>query len=75
MIAIVKLVDMPQRTKVIIVHTNPIVIIGFLPYLSAALPQGTAVTLWAREKQALVSPAHLAMLFCLIPNDLIIEGR
>lgn len=70
-----KLVDMPQMTKHIIVDIRPTMRVGFLPYRSAALPQGTAVALWEREKTAEVRPAHLATSFCFTPKLLIISGR
>lgn len=74
-IAIVRLVDIPQTTNVTMVLSNPRMIMGFLPYRSAARPQGTAVMLWASEKTALVRPAQRAILFCSTPKSLIISGR
>jgi hypothetical protein len=45
MIAMVRLVDIPQMQKHTIVLRRPINIMGFRPNLSDALPQGTAVKL------------------------------
>lgn len=50
--AMTKLVDMPQMMKQIMVLSRPSSTIGFLPNVSEAFPQGTAVRLWKTEKVA-----------------------
>lgn len=74
-IAIGKLVDMPQTMKPIIVKKSPARMTGFLPSRSEALPQATAVKLCARENTELVIPAHFAISFLSTPKLDIISGR
>ena len=74
-IAIGKLVDMPQIMKHIIVLIKPKHIVGFRPMVSEAFPHGTAVTLCDNEKTAPVKPAHLATLSFGMPKLSIISGR
>ncbi len=73
--AIGRLVDTPQKTKHIMVHTRPMRIVGLRPMLSDAQPQGTAVTLWHIEKTAPVMPAHWATSSFSTPKPWIISGR
>lgn len=73
--AMVKLVDMPQATKQHMVAKRPVKMTGFLPSRSEALPQATAVALWDIEKTAPVMPAHFATSFFSTPKLLIISGR
>lgn len=75
MMAISKLVDIPQIRKHIMVENRPTTIVHFLPNRSEARPQGTAVKLCENEKAADVIPAHLAMSFSATPKLLIIAGR
>lgn len=70
-----KLVDIPQTRKQIIVLSNPIRMMGFLPNLSDARPHATAVQLWLIENMAPVRPAHLATSFFSTPKLAIISGR
>jgi hypothetical protein len=49
-------------------------IAGFLPILSDARPQGTAVKHCESEKVAAVMPAHLATSFFSTPKFSIISG-
>lgn len=70
-----RLVDMPHIMKQIIVQSKPLIRMGFRPYLSAALPQPTAVMDWAKEKTEDVSPAHFATLFWGTPKLLTMAGR
>lgn len=100
-IAIAKLVDIPQIKKQVMVLTaaschwlaphsirtaeeqkekeehlqRPSIIVGFLPMRSEAIPQGTAVRLWAMLKTAPVRPAHRATLLLFTPKLKIISGR
>jgi hypothetical protein len=74
MIAIGRLLDMPHKRLAIIVQVNPARIVGFLPNLSEARPQSTAVKHWDREKTPDVMPAHHAMFFFLTPKLSIISG-
>ena len=74
-IAIVKLVDIPQKKKHVMLLRRPRSMTGFRPNLSDALPQGTAVTLWATEKTEPVKPAHFATSCLGTPKLLIISGR
>lgn len=73
--AMARLVDMPQTTKPTMVLQRPQMRMGLRPKRSAALPQGTAEAAWAREKVAAVRPAHLATWFCSTPKSAIISGR
>ena len=73
--AIVKLVDMPQMTKQVIVLRRPKRIMGFRPTMSDALPHAMAVRLWDSEKTAAVMPAHLATSSLGMPKLRIISGR
>jgi hypothetical protein len=73
--AMARLVEQPQTRKQVMVQSSPIMMTGFLPTLSEARPQGTAVKLWASEKTALVAPAHFATSFFSTPKLAIISGR
>lgn len=75
MMAIFRLVETPQAKKKHMVQNRPVMMIGFLPNLSEARPQGTAVKLCAKEKTALVAPAHLATSFSSTPKLAIISGK
>lgn len=70
-----RLVDMPQARKQIMVLMRPIKMMGLRPILSEALPHGTAVMLCETEKMAPVRPAHFATSFLSTPKLLIISGR
>ena len=70
-----KLVDEPQKMKQTMVHSRPMMMVGFRPIVSDVQPQGTAVMLWATEKTALVMPAHLATSSLGTPKLWIISGR
>ena len=70
-----KLVDMPQKKKQIMVLARPVRMTGLRPNLSDALPQATAVRLWETEKMAPVRPAHLATSSFSTPKLAIISGR
>jgi hypothetical protein len=70
-----RLVDRPQTRNRIMVVKRPHMIVIFRPNVSDALPQATAVQLWATEKAADVRPAHFATSFCLMPKLRIISGR
>lgn len=74
-IAIGKLVETPQTKNRIMVVKSPVMIVGFRPKVSAAVPQETAVVLCATEKAADVRPAHFATSFCSTPKLRIISGR
>ncbi len=74
-IAMGRLVDMPQAMKHTIVHMSPRSMVGFRPMRSDAHPQATAVVLWDIEKTAAVSPAHLATSSLATPKLFIISGR
>lgn len=73
--AIVKLVDMPQSKKQIIVLAKPMRMMGFRPNRSDARPHATAVVLCAMEKMAPVNPAHRATSSFSTPKLAIISGR
>lgn len=73
--AIVKLVDIPQTRKQIIVLNRPINITGLRPHLSEALPHGTAAMLCVTENTAPVRPAHFAISFFSTPKLWIISGK
>ncbi len=73
--AIGRLVETPHIRKHTMVQSNPVMIVGFRPNRSEALPQKTAVRLCAREKTALVAPAHFAISFFSMPKLEIISGR
>lgn len=75
MMAMGRLVDMPQMRKQIMVLARPQRIIGLRPNLSDALPHATAVKLCETEKMAPVKPAHLATSFFSTPKLAIISGR
>ncbi|KAK1238315.1 hypothetical protein MKX07_006461 [Trichoderma sp. CBMAI-0711] len=70
-----RLVDMPHTMKQIMVLRSPRMSTGFLPKVSDALPQGTAVMLWQTEKTEDVTPAHFATSSRLTPKPRIISGR
>lgn len=70
-----KLVETPQTKNRIMVVKRPMMMVGFLPKASEALPQGTAVLLCATEKAAEVTPAHFATAFCSTPKLRIISGK
>ena len=74
-IAMARLVDMPQIMKQIMVLVRPINITGLRPILSDNLPQGTAVKLWESENMDPVMPAHFATWFFSTPKLWIISGR
>ena len=73
--AMERLVDMPQARKHTMVLSKPTKMMGFRPILSEALPHGTAVILCETENMAPVKPAHFATSFSSTPKLLIISGR
>lgn len=74
MIAIGNVVDIPQISVQTMVQVKPIRMVGFLPNLSDALPQSTAVKHCDREKTADVRPAHFGTFFLSMPKLSIISG-
>ena len=73
-IAIGRLVEIPQSKLASIVHVKPIRMAGLRPNLSEALPHMTAVRHCEREKTPDVTPAHFAMFFFSMPKLSIISG-
>ena len=73
-IAIGRLVDMPQSKPDSMVQINPARIAGLRPNLSEARPQSTAVRHCESEKTPEVIPAHFAMFFLSMPKLSIISG-
>lgn len=69
-----RFVDKPHIKLNNNVHMSPINMAGFLPNLSEALPQSTAVRHCEREKTADVMPAHLATSLFFTPKLSIISG-
>jgi len=74
MIAIGRVVDMPQNIEVIMVAVRPSKMVGFRPILSDVLPHNIAVVAWESEKTAEVIPAHFGISFRATPKLSIISG-
>ena len=73
--AMARLVDTPQTRKQSMVQIRPTRMMGFRPKRSEARPQGTAVTLWDKEKTAPVRPAQKGTSSSTTPKLATISGR